>query len=282
MKPILIIDPGHGGKDPGGGSNKYWKEKDMNLQISLYQFSRFNQLGVPVAITRQTDKTLSADERSAIVRNSGAAYCHSNHINAGGGDGAEVIHSIYGGRALAEKTAAGLKNAGQNVRRVFTRTLPNNATLDYYFMHRNTGSVVTTIIEYGFSDSPKSDVDQLRKDWKRYAEAVVKAFCEFGNYEYISPDGNVSRTQKQKTRVQAGRKYLHLPSDANSWRVYPLGATPVKGNEKGFLRPSKFGGLVYEIIGETVPHVYVIQTSDFGKVQIYAHPNTGANITDDR
>ena len=33
----VIIDPGHGGYDPGGGSNQYFKEKDINLLISKYQ-----------------------------------------------------------------------------------------------------------------------------------------------------------------------------------------------------------------------------------------------------
>ena len=32
----IIIDPGHGGFDPGGGSNQYFKEKDINLLISNY------------------------------------------------------------------------------------------------------------------------------------------------------------------------------------------------------------------------------------------------------
>ncbi|SDJ76380.1 hypothetical protein [Sediminibacillus albus] len=50
MAPILIIDPGHG----GGGSNRYWTEKNLNLQISLYQYNRYQEIGVPVDITRTT------------------------------------------------------------------------------------------------------------------------------------------------------------------------------------------------------------------------------------
>lgn len=78
----LIIDPGHGGNDPGGGSNEHWKEKDLVLDISLYQYQRFRELGVSVEITRTKDVTLSPDERTKIVRESGAKYCISNHINA--------------------------------------------------------------------------------------------------------------------------------------------------------------------------------------------------------
>ncbi|MFS1516082.1 N-acetylmuramoyl-L-alanine amidase [Bacillus sp. SCS-151] len=38
MKPLIIIDAGHGGKDPGGCSNQHWIEKDLELKISLYQY----------------------------------------------------------------------------------------------------------------------------------------------------------------------------------------------------------------------------------------------------
>ena len=29
---FVILDPGHGGSDPGGGSNSFWKEKDLNFK----------------------------------------------------------------------------------------------------------------------------------------------------------------------------------------------------------------------------------------------------------
>ncbi|SEQ64505.1 N-acetylmuramoyl-L-alanine amidase [Virgibacillus subterraneus] len=267
MKPVLIIDPGHGGKDPGGGSNKYWVEKDLNLTISLYQFQRYQQLGIPVAITRQKDVTLSPAERTKIVRESGAKYCHSNHINAGGGDGGEVIHSIYGGEDMAEEVAAELQHAGQNIRRIFTRPLPNDCTRDFYYMNRDTGAVITNIIEYGFADSRGDDIRQIKDDWQVLAESVVKAFCSYVEFPYESIRGGVTL-----------KKYLSLPPEASTWRIYPLNASPVKGNEKGFLRPEKFGGLTYQILGTPQAHVYLIQTRDFGKVQIYGHPNTGAKV----
>jgi len=275
MKPVLIIDPGHGGKDPGGGSNKYWVEKDLTLKISLYQLDRFKELGVPVAITRKTDRTLSANERTKIVRDSGATYCLSNHINAGGGDGAEVIHSIYSDGKMANEIARELKNAGQNIRRVFTRTLSSNKNLDYYYMNRETGNVRTNIIEYGFADSTRDDVKQLRDHYRKYAEAVVKAFCQFSGYKYHPGGGAEEGAPPEDNKKQ----YLKLPVTATSWRVYPLDVAPVKGNEKGFLNPAKFGGLTYEILGSSQAHVYIIQTRDFGKVQIYAHPTkTSAKI----
>ena len=60
---MVIIDAGHGGSDPGGGSNQYWKEKDLNLKISLYEYERLRQLGVPVSLTRDRDISLNPTDR---------------------------------------------------------------------------------------------------------------------------------------------------------------------------------------------------------------------------
>ncbi|GEM_PF-2054961 len=204
-KPILILDPGHGGRDPGGGSNRQWLEKNMTLQISLYQYNRFQELNVPVAITRTEDITLPAQQRTRIVRDSGAVYCLSNHINAGGGDGAEVIHSIYAGKELAEQLTKELAKEGQNIRRVFTRTLPGNSSQDYYYMHRETGSVNTMIVEYGFADSPSDDVRQLKEQWQTFAEAVVRGFCRYIGHAYRPPEERDSDSRQDQDEDQAGR-----------------------------------------------------------------------------
>lgn len=73
-------------------------------------------------------------------------------------------------------------------------------------------------------------------------------------------------------------KKLYLPSSEETWRVYPLDKKPIVGNECGFLRPSRFGGLEYEILGYSQADVALIQTQDFGKVQIYVAKSTGAII----
>lgn len=74
------------------------------------------------------------------------------------------------------------------------------------------------------------------------------------------------------------KQKLYLPKTADSWRVYPLDKKPVVGNECGFLRPAKFGGLEYEIIKWSSANTCVIKTRDFGIVQIYVEKKTGAII----
>ena len=82
----IVVDAGHGGSDPGAVSGNL-KEKDLNLQAANYMYNRFKELGVPVTITRDTDKTLTRNERINTMKSLGTdpnVIVLSNHINAGG------------------------------------------------------------------------------------------------------------------------------------------------------------------------------------------------------
>ncbi|WP_158633966.1 N-acetylmuramoyl-L-alanine amidase family protein [Radiobacillus deserti] len=278
MEPVLIIDPGHGGEEIGSGSNANWIEKAINLQISHYQYKRFNELDIPVAMTRTTDETISKDERARRIRESGAKYCISNHINSGGRDGVDIIYSIYSEDTLSRIIAEELQLEGQNIRKVYSKSLPNNPKEDLHYLNRETENVQTTIIKYGFADSNQDDVIQLKKHWKNYAEAVVRAFCRYAGYQYIEPVSeeedfiDFEPLEKEEGIVQV----LQLPASETEWRIYPIGVKPTDGKEIGVIHPNKFNGLEYRILGTSYPNVYIIQTSNFGIVQIIAHPDSGA------
>ncbi|WP_048600661.1 N-acetylmuramoyl-L-alanine amidase family protein, partial [Rubeoparvulum massiliense] len=184
--PLLCIDAGHGGKDHGGGSNQYFLEKELNLKISLYQAKRCEQLKIEYDLTRKSDQYLTPHHRAKLVRNSGARYCFSNHVNRGGGKGAEVIHSLYDTTTLPHLIMDELVQVGMKKRRVFTRHLPGQPNRDYYFMHRDTGHVAVQIIEYGFADHP-SDTQFLLNHWQPLAEAPLKALCQFLHLSYYPP-----------------------------------------------------------------------------------------------
>ena len=80
--------------------------------------------------------------------------------------------------------------------------------------------------------------------------------------------------QKKQEEVKEEAKYLNLNADIDEWRVYPMNVAPVKGNECKKIKPSKFGGLSYTIRGYSQQHVAIIETRDFGQVQIYIGPDT--------
>ncbi|KXH87168.1 N-acetylmuramoyl-L-alanine amidase [Sporosarcina sp. HYO08] len=203
MTKIICIDPGHGGIDPGGGSNAYWKEKDLTLDISFEQKRHFERNGIKVVMTRTRDEYLGPTTRTNRVKASGADYCICNHINSGGGEGAEVIYSIYDRPTIANGILDALVNQGAKRRKTYTRKAFNG---DYYYMHRMTGKVRTVIVEYGFADHT-ADMKKLLHNWRQYAEAVAKYYIVrvFGQ-RYISEKKEVrylDLTDQQKEEMAA-------------------------------------------------------------------------------
>lgn len=189
----IVIDPGHGGTDPGAVSNGL-KEKDFTLRISKYMYDRLKELGVPVRLTRDSDVTLTPKERVNKVQSffgdSKDVVVVSNHLNAGGGDGAEVIYALRNNSTLSKKILNELEKEGQNVRKYYQQRLPSNPIKDYYFMQRNTPNNETITVEYGFIDSPKDDAEQIEKNYKNYVEAVIRALADYKGFKYTPPLGS--------------------------------------------------------------------------------------------
>jgi N-acetylmuramoyl-L-alanine amidase len=85
---VIVIDPGHGGADPGATGPTGYKEKDFNLQTALETARLLRQEGVEVILTRTTDIRLGSttaedlDARSRIANQSNADLFVSIHANA--------------------------------------------------------------------------------------------------------------------------------------------------------------------------------------------------------
>ena len=188
----IVVDAGHGGSDPGAVSGSL-KESDFNLEAALYMYNRFNELGVPVVITRDTDRTLTRSERLNTMKSFGTdsnVIILSNHINAGGGEGAEIVYPLRSDEELAKNILDEIGNAGQIKRKVYQRVLPENPSQDYYYIMRETPDATALLIEYGFIDNP-NDVVKLQNNITDYAEAVVKAVSNYIGVKYVSPSGEV-------------------------------------------------------------------------------------------
>ena len=192
----VVIDAGHGGSDPGAVANDT-NEKDLTLMISKYMYDRFKEMGIPVTLTRNTDETLTPDERvskilSAYGDNKNVIVI-SNHINSAGenseAEGAEVIYALRNEDTLAKNILNELKNAGQKIRTVYQRRLPNDNSKDYYFIHRNTGNTEPVIVEYGYITN-KEDLNRIKQNYKSYVDAVVKAVLETKNVNTSKPEEN--------------------------------------------------------------------------------------------
>ena len=78
---LIIIDPGHGGEDPGAlGSHS--KEKDINLSISLLLRDKLRRSGINIVMTRESDVFVDLDDRCTIANKNKADYFISIHCNS--------------------------------------------------------------------------------------------------------------------------------------------------------------------------------------------------------
>ena len=192
MAKKVVIDAGHGGSDSGAIGNGII-EKNLTLDISKYMYDRLKELGVPVKLTRDSDVDLPASERPQRVLdqygNGKDVIVISNHINAGGAEGAEVIYALRNKDTLAKKILDELEKQGQLIRKYYQRRLPSDYNKDYYYMLRNTPNTEALIVEYGFLDNA-SDANKLKNNYKKYAEAVVKAVTEYAGYKYVPLAGS--------------------------------------------------------------------------------------------
>ena len=80
-RKTVVIDPGHGGKDPGAMDNGV-REKDVNLAVGLELQKALTAKGYNVIMTRATDVYLKLQERTDIANNAKADLFVSIHVNA--------------------------------------------------------------------------------------------------------------------------------------------------------------------------------------------------------
>lgn len=213
----IVVDAGHGGSDPGAVSGNL-REKDFNLRAANYMYDRFRELGVPVAITRDDDTTLTRRERIDAMTdsfgNDSKVIVLSNHINAGGGEGAEIVYPLRTSSTLPSMILDSIGQKGQIKRKYYQRVLPEDPSKDYYYIMRETPNTTALLIEYGFIDNP-NDQRKLQNNLLDYAEAVVEAVSEYIGINYyppgsniVSPDsGNLYTVKRGDTLYQIARTF---------------------------------------------------------------------------
>ena len=102
----VVVDPGHGGHDPGAVGGDGTKEKDVVLAIGLKLAKKLREdIGLDVIMTRSTDVFLELQERTAIANQVGADLFLSIHANAAPNRGASGIETYYLSLAKTEKAA---------------------------------------------------------------------------------------------------------------------------------------------------------------------------------
>ncbi|WP_019536744.1 N-acetylmuramoyl-L-alanine amidase [Paenibacillus ginsengihumi] len=147
----IMIDAGHGGKDPGAVGSGL-QEKNLTLKLALSIGRLLQNHGVDVRYTRTDDTFVSLSDRARAANAAKVDYFLSIHINAGGGTGLESF--IYTGQsgkteeirsAIHQCVAAAFKEAG----------LPDRGRKQANLAVLRETSMPSALLEYGFIDAPK-------------------------------------------------------------------------------------------------------------------------------
>lgn len=173
-KKVIVIDPGHGGFDPGKVSSKGLKEKEINLLISEKLQEYLEQSGSYVIITRSEDKALAEKkqddlkQRRAITNTSNSDIMVSIHQNAFPKMGAKGAQVFYYNQSKEGKFLA--KCIQDNLREFAD---PDNnreikANTDYYLLR--TSEIPSVIIECGFLSNKE---EEAKLDTEEYQEKIA-------------------------------------------------------------------------------------------------------------
>ncbi len=97
----IVIDPGHGGRDPGAIGPSGLKEANVTLLVAMKVAEKLQGAGVEVKLTRTTDAFVDLQPRCDVSNTWGADYFVSIHCNAAGtpqARGTETYCYKFGGK----------------------------------------------------------------------------------------------------------------------------------------------------------------------------------------
>ena len=180
---LVVLDPGHGGRDPGKVGAQGEQEKDINLAISLKVKERLEKDGMEVVMTREKDVMLADEDASnkkledlnnriRIINERQPAVAvsiHQNSYSDASVKGAQVFYFTHSdkGKQAAEALQKELLEFDQEN----TRKIKANET--YYLLKKT--EVPTVIVECGFLSCPEEEALLTDEAYqKKLAEAIAK------------------------------------------------------------------------------------------------------------
>ena len=179
----VVIDPGHGGDDPGKIGVNQAKEKDVNLEIARKIKKRLEKKGWEVVMTREKDEMLGDPQagnkkihdmkaRVEIINKTmpqAAVSIHQNSYQDEQIRGAQVFYYSHSeeGKRMAEQMQKALLTVDE------TNTRQAKANDTYYLLKRT--EVPTIIVECGFLSNPEEAAKLTdTKYQKKMADAITK------------------------------------------------------------------------------------------------------------
>ncbi|MEP1078194.1 N-acetylmuramoyl-L-alanine amidase [Leptolyngbya sp. FACHB-8] len=172
----VVLDPGHGGQDPGAVGIRGLREVDINNVVASRVRDLLQQAGVRVVMTRTDNRTLELEQRVQAAERARAnlfVSIHSNSISMSRPDvnGIETFHTSAQGGVLATDLLNSLLEAtGSPSRGVKTAR---------FYVIRNT-SMPSALVEMGFvtgaEDSPRLATDEYRE---LLARAIARGILQY-------------------------------------------------------------------------------------------------------
>ncbi len=154
----IVIDPGHGGKDPGAVGSQGTREKDIVLDIALRLQKQFAQNSqYKVLLTRETDKYISLADRVQFSNQNNADLFISLHINALPQKQFNVTETFYFGPPKDEYTLrlAEQENRGSEVLNVDFKNMIKK--IGDVLKEQESASLASTIQQSLFTNMEKYD-----------------------------------------------------------------------------------------------------------------------------
>ncbi|MEL4896277.1 N-acetylmuramoyl-L-alanine amidase [Crocosphaera sp. Alani8] len=173
---LVVIDPGHGGKDPGAIGLRGLREVDVILPISLEVSQLLKQQGVEVMMTRNADYFVSLQGRTAMANRARANIFVSVHANAVGGGRSNVsgMETFYAGnRELADAIH-------RSILRNVTVARDRGVKRARFYVLR-TSRMPAALVEVGFVTGT---VDNARLSDPAYRSQMARAIAQ-GILDYI-------------------------------------------------------------------------------------------------
>ena len=186
MAKKVYLGIGHGGKDPGAVAFGR-KEKDMALDIAKACRDELVRHGVEVMLSRESDVSENLASRIKECNAFAPDLAADIHLNAGGGDGAEVYHSKAdtSDDILARNILDEMTKIGQNSRGLKVKLLANGN--DYFGFVRQI-KCDSVLVECAFLDN-KNDVQivDTLEERRVMGVAIAKGILKTLNINYKEP-----------------------------------------------------------------------------------------------
>ena len=188
---VIVLDPGHGGSDPGMIGIDGLEEKGINLSVSLLLKEKLEEKGYTVVLTREADQGLYDDSaqnkkaqdmqrRIALIDETAPALTVSIHQNSYQQDA-----SVHGPQVFYYETSSEGKELAADLQESLNTTLeverPREikGNTSYYLLKRSKGVLV--IAECGFLTNPDEAALLQTGD---YQKKVASALAD-GIFTYL-------------------------------------------------------------------------------------------------